>query len=82
MNSDEKPAESATEALAVLAPALTFDELLAAISRFTRERAPNNPGEAVAFAFYMTGLAAAILPSLTAFITTLVPPPADGDVVN
>lgn len=82
MSTDEKPAENATAAIAALIPAPTFDELRAAISRFNHERAPNNPAEAVAFAFFLIGLGAAILPSLTAFLATLAPPTTDADVVN
>lgn len=53
-----------------LVPAPTFAELMTAISRFTKERAPNNAGEALAFIAYMRGLA------------ELLGPPTAEEVVN
>lgn len=45
-----------------IAPPPTYAELIAAISRFTAERAPNNADEALAWMAYMRGLAGLLGP--------------------
>ncbi|GEM_PF-3432731 len=71
-----------------LVPAPTFDEIASALHRFTRERAPLFPGEAVALALYVAAFSEAVAPSLARYLAAIAPPPppleppSKDDVVN
>lgn len=73
------PPASARELLGALFPAPTFESITVAIARFSKERAPNERTEFLAFALYIRGLAAAIAPSLARFEAATTPPPTAPD---
>lgn len=74
---------NALEALRALVPALTAEEVVRAIEKFSNERAPTHPAEAVYFVLYIERFAAGIAPfvaKLTESQPTPPAPPGDGPV--
>lgn len=80
------PPQSATEALAVLFPAPSADELVGKINRFMLERAPAHPLEAVQLAGFLVGLGEGLAPALAqlreAVAAATPTPSAPSDPVN
>lgn len=53
----------------------TFDSIVSQLHRFTSERAPLFPGEAVSLALYVATFAEACAPSLARYLAAIAPPP-------